>query len=92
VFYLVCFDVVEDRARARVAKILKEYGVRVQKSVFECANISGEAFLKMRDRLESCIDDGDDTVRYYALCRDCLGKAEHSGVGEPPNPAAFRVV
>lgn len=41
-FYLVCFDVVEDRARARVVKALKDYGVRGQKSVFECANLSGE--------------------------------------------------
>lgn len=69
-----------------------EYEVRVQKSVFDCANLSGEAFLKMKGRLESCIDDGEDTVRYYALCRDCLGKAEHSGPGESPDPSSFRVV
>lgn len=91
-FYLVCFDVVEDRARARVVKVLKEYGVRVQKSVFECGNLTGESFLKMKDRLESFIDDSEDTVRYYALCRECLSKAEHSGVGEPPDPSSFRVV
>lgn len=92
VFYVVCFDVVDDRARARVAKVLKEYGVRVQKSVFECGSMTGEAFLKMKARLDSCIDDGEDTVRYYLLCRDCLKKMEHSGVGETPDPSTFRVV
>ena len=38
-FYLVCFDIVEDPARAKVVKVLKEYGERVQKSVFECPNL-----------------------------------------------------
>ncbi len=91
-FYLVCFDVVDDRSRARVVKVIKEYGVRVQKSVFECANLTEEKLLKMKGRLEGCIDEGEDTVRYYALCRECLRKAEHSGIGEPPDPAAYRVV
>ena len=34
--YIAVFDVTEDRERARVAKVLEGYGVRVQKSVFEC--------------------------------------------------------
>jgi CRISPR-associated endonuclease Cas2 len=35
-FYLVCYDVVLDRRRNKVAHILEGYGLRVQKSVFEC--------------------------------------------------------
>ena len=35
-FCLVCFDIVEDRSRTRVVKVLKSHGQRVQKSVFEC--------------------------------------------------------
>lgn len=34
--YAVCYDITDDRERGRVDKILKGYGVRVQKSVFEC--------------------------------------------------------
>ena len=89
---LVCFDIVEDRARGKAAKILKQYGQRVQKSVFECSGINEEKFLKMKDRMENCIDSTEDTVRYYFICRDCLRKMEYSGIGMPPDTKEFRVV
>jgi len=84
VFYLVCFDIVEDRARRRVAKVLEGHGVRVQKSVFECGRMSEERFLKMKTALEEIIDALDDSVRYYSLCRGCLKRVEFSGNGRPP--------
>ena len=34
--FAVCYDVSNDRERYRVDKLLKGYGFRVQKSVFEC--------------------------------------------------------
>jgi CRISPR-associated protein Cas2 len=91
-FFLVCFDIVDDRKRYRVVKILKEYGCRVQKSVFECSRISEEQFLKMKHRIEERIDHGADTVRYYFICRQCLGKMEYSGIGELPTMLKYKVV
>lgn len=91
-FCVVCFDIVDDRARARVAKVLKEHGQRVQKSVFECAHLSEEKFLKLKDRLEDLIDSSEDTVRYYFVCRACLDKMEFSGIGDPPDTKKYRVV
>ncbi|WP_242637608.1 CRISPR-associated endonuclease Cas2 [Desulfobacter hydrogenophilus] len=43
-FFLVCFDIVDNRFRYRVVKILKGYGTRVQKSAFECANMNEYKF------------------------------------------------
>ena len=91
-FFLVCFDIVDDRKRYRVVKILKEYGCRVQKSVFECSQISEEQFLKMKHLIEERIDHGDDTVRYYFICRQCLSKMEFSGTGEAPSTLDYKVV
>jgi CRISPR-associated protein Cas2 len=91
-FYLVCFDIVDDKTRYQAVKVLKRFGVRVQKSVFECPNLTEERYLKLKLRLEDCIDHGEDTVRYYALCRDCVGKVEFSGTGEAPNNEKFTVV
>jgi len=34
--FAVVYDVTNDRERARVDKLMKGYGFRVQKSVFEC--------------------------------------------------------
>jgi len=91
-FYLVCFDIVDDRTRNRVVKCLKSYGVRVQKSVFECPSLTEEKFLKMRYSLEDLIDANEDTVRYYPLCRSCIKNVEFSGIGEPPAREKYRVV
>ena len=33
---MIAYDISEDRIRYRVAKILENYGTRVQYSVFEC--------------------------------------------------------
>jgi len=32
---IVAYDIADERRLARVAKIVKDYGVRVQKSIFE---------------------------------------------------------
>ena len=90
-FYLVSFDIVDDRVRYRAVKIIKAYGIRVQKSVFECAALTEEQFLKMKRRLEDCIDYTQDSVRYYAICRQCLHKVEYSGIGEAPEILPYRV-
>jgi CRISPR-associated protein Cas2 len=36
VLYLACYDVADDKERDRVATVLEGFGLRVQKSVFEC--------------------------------------------------------
>ncbi|MFO7970420.1 MAG: CRISPR-associated endonuclease Cas2 [Desulfobacterales bacterium] len=90
-FCLVCFDIVDDRVRYRAVKIIKAYGTRVQKSVFEGASITEEQFLKMKHKLEDCIDNARDSVRFYFLCRQCLSKMEYSGLGEGPQVVSYRV-
>jgi CRISPR-associated protein Cas2 len=90
-FCLVCFDIVDDRIRYRAVKIIKAYGTRVQKSVFECSSITEEQFLKMKQKLEDCIDNTQDSVRFYFLCKQCLSKMEYSGIGEAPRVMSYRV-
>lgn len=91
-YLLVCFDIVDDKVRYRVVKALKNHGGRVQKSVFECADMTEERFLELKSELEDFIDHTEDTVRYYPLCKGCLGRVEYSGVGDQPDPADFKVV
>ena len=39
----------------------------------------------MTRRIGDCIDHTVDSVRYYALCKDCVRRSEFSGLGEAPN-------
>ncbi len=79
-FVTVAYDIVDDKIRNKAAKILSEYGRRVQKSVFECLIDDGK-YLKMKERLDKLIDKEQDTVRYYILCRRCTGNIEVTGWG-----------
>jgi CRISPR-associated protein Cas2 len=90
-FYVVCFDIVDDPTRYRVAKALKGTGYRVQKSVFECPDLTEKGFLKLKDRLEGLIDFTSDSIRYYRQCKGCLGQCELSGVGVLPTTESFGV-
>ncbi len=79
-FIIVSYDVVDDRRRAKLAKVLLDYGERVQKSVFEC-RLDDRLYLKMKKNIESLIDQEEDSVRYYFLCGRCVKEVEVSGLG-----------
>jgi CRISPR-associated protein Cas2 len=68
---LLCYDVnTEDREGrrrlARVAKICKDFGQRVQHSVFECT-VSEVDMEKLRNKLRSVIAADKDSLRIYHL-------------------------
>ncbi len=90
-FYLIAFDISDDKIRYRLVKALKGYGVRVQKSVFECSGMTEKQFLKLKSLVESLIDETTDSVRYYRLCKKCLTSVEYSGLGCEPNEEEFAV-
>ncbi len=77
---VVAYDIVDDRRRDRVAKCLKGYGVRVNYSVFECV-VKRRAYLEMKKELRELMDEGEDSIRIYRVCRDCMEKAETMGAG-----------
>ncbi|MGV8073756.1 MAG: CRISPR-associated endonuclease Cas2 [Syntrophobacteraceae bacterium] len=79
---IVSYDVSDQRRLARVSKLMKDYGKRVLKSVFEC-NLDDEQFRKMKDRIDDAIEPMSDSVRFYFVCEKCLGNVDVSGPGEP---------
>ncbi|MGB9698108.1 MAG: CRISPR-associated endonuclease Cas2 [Thermodesulfobacteriota bacterium] len=79
-FVVVSYDIVDDKKRTQIAKALKNYGERVQKSVFEC-RVDEQQFLRMKKTLEKIIDMNEDSVRYYFLCKSCIERIEISGWG-----------
>jgi len=78
---LASYDVSHPKRLRRVAKIMRNYGERVLKSVFEC-HLSDWDFQRMKERIEDAIDHTEDSVRFYFICDKCLGRVEVSGLGE----------
>lgn len=78
---VVSYDIPDDRRRLRLANTLKDFGVRVQYSVFEC-RLEPPHLEKLRQRLSKLIDPARDSVRLYRFCQDCGEKQEIYGQGK----------
>ena len=72
------------RVNFQVVKVLKGYGRRVQKSVFECPDLNEQRLLQLQKKMEDLIDHSSDSVRYFRLCRACVAEIEWTGPGEEP--------
>ncbi len=81
-FYLVTYDIPDDPRRAKVAKILEDFGDRVQYSVFEMELNDSEQLGQMQDRLKGALDPQVDSLRIYALCQGCRRKITILGQGQ----------
>lgn len=78
-FYLVCYDVVDDKRRNRVVKALKGYGLRVQKSVFECV-LTQEQLEYVEMLLSRCLKLQEDQVRFYPMSGHTRRKIKILGI------------
>ena len=80
-FIVVSYDVISDRRRNRISRLMLDYGTRVQRSVFEC-NVGPEQLKEMTERLLKVYNEEEDTIRVYFLCEGCVPKANAYGVGK----------
>jgi CRISPR-associated protein Cas2 len=87
---LITYDVntetLAGRNRLRhVAKQCKNFGQRVQNSVFECV-IDATQLVEVRKRLMDIIDKEKDSLRFYFLGNNWQRKVEHVGAKTSFNP------
>ena len=78
--YFIVYDIANARRLNRVAKILKDYGQRIQKSKFE-ANLEPAELKALQQRIGRIIDPQEDGVKYFPLCEKCFVKTEIFGKG-----------
>lgn len=86
----VCYDVVVDARRLRLARFLDGFGLRVQRSVFE-ARLDDAACGDLAAGAERIIDPAADGVRVYRLCETCARRVIRLGQG-PPSPERQEVI
>ncbi len=72
-FFVVSYDISDNRRRKRVSDILLDFGGRrVQYSVFEC-RLAAREFARLRRKLHK-LRKASDSIRYYFLCRRCFNR------------------
>ena len=76
--FVIAYDVVEDRRRTKIMNALKDVGLRVQYSVFEC-ELTMERAGDLRERLEKLLDRKHDKLHMYPMCDACFFRSESLG-------------
>jgi CRISPR-associated protein Cas2 len=84
---IVAYDVntMDKPGRKRLRKIAqacKNYGKRVQRSVFECI-VNKDQWVMLRAALLKIINKDEDSLRIYFLDEEAKSKIEHHGIAKP---------
>jgi CRISPR-associated protein Cas2 len=77
---MVTYDITSPKRLNAMRKFMKEYGIRTQKSVFEC-DIDDEAIRRIRKYCKRNLDIATDSVRIYRICSRCINRVIISGQG-----------
>jgi CRISPR-associated protein Cas2 len=85
--YVITYDVSTTtpagrRRLRKAAQACKDYGQRVQKSVFECL-VGPADWVRLRESLAAIIEPAEDSLRIYPLDENARSRIEHIGLGEP---------
>ena len=80
---LVSYDIPNDRRRTKIAKTLRDYGERVQYSVFEC-NLTKKQLQTMVSELKKLVNTDKDSVRIYPLRADSAAQIQVLGIAKLP--------
>jgi len=82
---IIAYDIADPKRLREVAKTMEDYGLRVQKSIFE-TTITDSRFAEMKSRIEDIIDATCDGVKYFPVCEKCAGTLEIIGQGRFIDP------
>lgn len=92
---LITYDVSTEttagrRRLRRVSRLCRDYGQRVQYSVFEC-QVDPAQWAVFRARLVEELDEETDSLRFYRLGSNWRGRIEHVGAKPAYDPEGSMV-
>ena len=90
-FVVITYDCTDDKRRLRLAKILLDYGYRVQYSVFE-ADLDRLLLEELCKRIKKVISQKEDSVRIYHICQTCVSQVCMFGNAELTNRETVFIV
>jgi CRISPR-associated protein Cas2 len=80
--WIVAYDIVDDRRRARIARLLLQQARRLQKSVFEAILTLPELRALAAD-LAEIAHPAEDRLDFLPLCAACARRRRHHGRAAP---------
>ena len=89
-FYVIAYDISNDKRRNKIYDILCGFGKWTQFSLFEVW-VTKKQMLILQQRLTKHIDQSEDSVRFYPMCGMCVSRVE-TVCGEKPKEDKVFVV
>jgi len=90
-FLVVSYDISDDRRRRKVMKAMEDFGARVQFSVFECRLLPSE-IEKLKRRLRPYVHTAQDSIRFYFIGAEDVGRIQVMGGGKVTEDRQFFVI
>lgn len=87
---IVAYDISSPRRLRRAALICLDFGIRIEKSVFEC-DLRNDQFDDLWDRLCRTVSRETDSLACYPICAACERNVKTYGRSLHQEPADIRV-
>lgn len=88
--WIIAYDIQDNKIRKAVHDALKNHGIRVQFSVFEC-RLKHAQQESLKTRIKDMIEQ-TDKIRWYPLCKNCEADIDWQGIGKPTDTNLFYIV
>ena len=72
--FLICYDIANNKRRRKLVKILEEYGIRLQYSIFRC-ELSNDKIKFVAKKLVGVIKKRDDSLMIIPINNDILKRS-----------------
>jgi CRISPR-associated protein Cas2 len=72
-FVVVAYDIQNTKNRAKISKLLEQYGMRINLSVFEIM-VTAKQLSEIQKKLNETINPKTDTIAIYPICLKCYCK------------------
>ena len=80
-YYIITYDIRDDRRRNKIFKLLNGYATPVQFSVFE-GHVRREDIVMLQHQVRKLMHSRDDSVCFYRQCARCVEQIERLGVNQ----------
>jgi CRISPR-associated protein Cas2 len=90
-FYVIVYDIPDDKRRTKIAKALEALGERAQYSVFE-VYLTPPEMDALEKKLKKMMKENEDAVRIYLLCGTCRERVHSLGQGQVSAPPGLVIV
>ncbi len=90
-FYVLAYDISNDKRRSKIAKLCESTADRIQGSVFE-AYLSQAELDKLVKKAKKIMLEKEDSLRIYSLCEACRSKVKNHGQGQITPPPGLTIV